>query len=294
MKNILYLVALSLVLISLSSCKLFKSPTVTKIQDVKVISITPDKSTIKISFMVSNPNCYKLKLDQLSVELLNKDRYKVGTATLQKVVQIPKKSTMCLDFNVELETRPVVKMVSSIDQKVQFFITGKGHGKVLGIGKKFKFDEPYELDLKEQLKSIIPKFSTNGQSLFKITKTTVEKIGIGETELQVHFIILNPYGLTFNFKGFPAEIYISDKFAGTGNLKNQLKFNENIYSQDGVMVFKLNNLKTILGAVKGAVKGEIRYSVKGRVLIDALGMEINQPYSYQDALPVNILEMLLN
>ena len=120
MKNILYLVAFSLVLISLSSCKLFKSPTVTKIQDVKVISITPDKSTIKISFMVSNPNCYKLKLDQLNVELLNKDRYKVGTATLQKVVQIPKKSTMCLDFNVELETRPVVKMVSSIDQKVQF------------------------------------------------------------------------------------------------------------------------------------------------------------------------------
>ncbi len=47
------------------------------------------------------------------------------------------------------------------------------------------------------------------------------------------------------------------------------------------MVFKLNNLKTILGAVKGAVKGEIKYVVKGKVLcIDALGMEINQPYTH--------------
>jgi len=294
MKNIVRMIVCCLALFSLSSCKLFKSPAVTKIQDVKVVSITPDKSTINISFIVNNPNCYKLKLDQLEVELLNKDRHKVGTATLQKMVQIPKKSAICLDFTVELETRPVVKMVSSIDQKVLFFITGKGHGKVLGIGKKFKFDEPYELDLKEELMSIIPKFSTNGQSLFKITKTTVEKIGIGETELHIHFIVLNPYGLTFNFKGFPAEIYISEKLAGTGNLKNQLIFNENIYSQDGVMAFKLNNLKTIWGAVKGAVKGEIRYTVKGKVLIDALGMQINQPYSYQDAIPANILELLLN
>ncbi|HQO46488.1 MAG TPA: hypothetical protein PK617_00225 [Candidatus Cloacimonas sp.] len=294
MKNSISIITLGLALISLCSCKLFKSPTVTKIQDVKVVSITPDKSTIKISLMVSNPNCYKLKLDKLNVDLLNKNRANVGTASLQNVVEIPKKSALCLDFNVELETRPVVKMVSSLDQKVQFFITGKGYAKVLGIGKNFQFDEPYELDLKEQLKNIIPKFSTNGQSLFKIMKTTVEKIGFGETELHIHFLILNPYGLTFNFKGFPAEIYISDKSAGIGNLKNQLQFNENIFSQEGVMVFKLNNLKTILGAVKGAVKGEIKYVVKGKVLIAALGMEINQPYTYQDYLPVNILEMLLN
>ncbi|MEN6444935.1 MAG: hypothetical protein ABFC98_02690 [Candidatus Cloacimonas sp.] len=294
MKNFFKFIVFWLLLISLCSCQLFKSPTVTKIQDVKIVSITPDLSTVKISLMVNNPNCYKLKLDKLNVELLNKDRQKVGTATLQNMVEIPKKSGICLDFTVELETRPVVKMVSSLDQKVPFFITGKGHGKIMGMSKTFNFDEPYELDMKEELQKIIPKFTANGQSLFKITKTTVEKIGIGETELHIHFIVLNPYGLTFNLKSFPADIYISDKLAGKGELKNQLKFNENIFSQDGVMVFKLNNLKSILGAVKGAFQGEIKYSVKGKVNIDALGMQINQPYSYQDALPVNILDMLLN
>ncbi len=112
------------------------------------------------------------------------------------------KISYCLDFNVELETRPVVKMVSSLDQKVQFFITGKRYAKVLGIGKNFKFDEPYELDLKEQLKNIIPKFSTNGQSLFKITKTTVEKIGFGETELHP-FPYFEPLWFNLQFQGFP-------------------------------------------------------------------------------------------
>ena len=41
--------------------------------------------------MVNNPNCYKLKLDKLEVELLNKDRDKVGYANLEKVVEIPKR-----------------------------------------------------------------------------------------------------------------------------------------------------------------------------------------------------------
>ncbi len=84
MKNSISIITLGLALISLCSCKLFKSPTVTKIQDVKVVSITPDKSTIKISLMVSNPYCYKLKLDKLKVDLLNKNRAYVGTASLQK------------------------------------------------------------------------------------------------------------------------------------------------------------------------------------------------------------------
>jgi len=46
--------------------------------------------------------------------------------------------------------------------------------------------------------------------------------------------------------------------------------------------------------VKGAIKGEIKYSVKGNVIIDAFGMQIKQPYSYQDSLPVNIVELILN
>ena len=143
------------------------------------------------------------------------------------------------------------------------------------------------------MQSLLSRFSAGGQSLFKIQRTTVEKIGIGETELHVNFLILNPYGFSFNFKGFPAEIYINNKLAGRGNLQNQLSFDENVYSKDGVMIFNLSNLKSILGAVSGVFKGEISYSVKGNVLIDAMGMEVNRPYEYKGSLPVSIWELLL-
>lgn len=294
MRNYLILSILMLTLLSLSSCNFFKKPTVDKIRDIKVLSITPDKSLVEISLVVNNPNSYKIRVSKLDIELLNKDRGKVGIASLNKEIEIPKKASTTIDFKVELDTRPVVKMVSGIDQKVQFFVTGKGRGKALGMGKNFCFDEPYELDLQEHLQNLLSRFSASGQSLFKVQRTTVEKVGIGETELHVNFMILNPYGFTFNFKGFPAEIYLNDKLAGTGNLQNQLSFNENIYSKDGVMIFKLSNLKSILGALKGVFKGEVAYTVKGKVMIDAMGMEINRPYEYKGSLPLNIWGLLLN
>ncbi len=294
MKKMMIVYIVLILLMGLSGCKLVRKPRVEKIQDIKVGEINPDKSTLKLSLIVHNPNCYKIRLQKLNVNLLNKDRAKVGEAKLSKEVTIPKKASVNLDFAVELDTRPVVKMVSSIDQQVQFFVVGEGKGKAMGFGKKFSFDEPYSLSLKDHLETLLSRFTAQGQSLFKIQKTSVEKIGIGQTELHVSFLILNPYGLSYNVKGFPAELFINGKSVGSGNISSQLRFDETIYSKEGVMIFKLSNLKSVLGAVKGVFKGEVAYQVKGKVMIDALGMDISKPYQYDGMIPLSIWEMLLN
>ncbi|PKN73011.1 MAG: hypothetical protein CVU50_04445 [Candidatus Cloacimonetes bacterium HGW-Cloacimonetes-3] len=293
MKSLTYIALLMGLLLSLCSCKIVKKPSVERIQDIRVVSINPDKSIVNVSLIVRNPNGYKLKLNKLSLDLLNKDRGKVGMASLAKDVEIPKKASVNLDFMVELDTRPVVKMVSSLDQKVQFFVVGKGQGKALGMVRDFEFDEPFELDLKDHIESLLTRFSASGQSLFKVQRTSVEKVGLSETELQVSFIILNPYGFSFNLRGFPAEIYVNNKLVGKGNLQNQMRFDESIYSKDGVMAFKLSNFKSAIGAVSGVFKGEVAYTVKGKVIIDALGMEVVRPYEYKGSIPLSLWELIL-
>lgn len=287
------LVLILLVLISFSSCKMFKKPSIERVHDIRVVSIDPDKSVINVSVIVQNPNSFKMRVDKLNMEILDKNRARVGNATLTKEVEIPKRASMNLDFSVVLDTRPVVKMVSSIDQKVQFFVTGKGRGKAIGFSRDFSFEEPYELALRDYLEGILTKFSAKGQNLFKIQRTSIERVGLSESELHVHFILLNPYGFSFNFKGFPAEVFINNKSIGKGNLKTQLSFDESIYSKEGVMVFKLSNVKSLLGSLAGVFKGEVQYTVKGKVMIDALGMEINRPYQYDATMPLGIWDMLL-
>ena len=293
MKRATKLILLIMLLFSFSSCKMFKKPSVERIHDIRIITIDPDKSTVNVSVIVHNPNKCKLRVDRLKLEILDKNRARVGQATLTKEVEIPKRASINLDFSVELDTRPVVKMVSSLDQKVQFYITGKGRGKAMGFSRDFDFDEPYELALKDHMEGLLTKFNAKGQNLFKIQRTSVEKVGFSETELHVHFILLNPYGFSFNFKGFPSEVFINGKSIGKGNLMNQLRFDESIYSKEGVMVFKLSNIKSLLGSFSGVFKGEVQYTVKGKVLIDALGMEINRPYQYNASMPLGIWDMLL-
>ena len=248
------LVLILLVLISFSSCKMFKKPSIERVHDIRVVSIDPDKSVINVSVIVHNPNSFKMRVDKLNMEILDKNRARVGNATLTKEVEIPKRASLNLDFSVVLDTRPVVKMVSSIDQKVQFFVTGKGRGKAIGFSRDFSFEEPYELALRDYLEGILTKFSAKGQNLFKIQRTSIERVGLSESELHVHFILLNPYGFSFNFKGFPAEVFINNKSIGKGNLKTQLSFDESIYSKEGVMVFKLSNVKSLLGSLAGVFK----------------------------------------
>lgn len=294
MIKILKLIAMLLVLLSLSGCIFcFKKPTVDKIQDLKILNLSPDKTELQLSVIVNNPNSYKIRVKRLELELLNQNRSRVGRAALDKEIILPKKKSINLDFKVSLDTRPMVKMVSGINQDVQFFVTGHGEGKAMGINRSFDFEEPYSLNVKEHLQALMPRFSAKGQDLFKVQRTYVDEVGLTKSQLKVDFILLNPYGFTFNFKGFPATLTIDGKEVGTGNLRTQMSFNEDIYYKEGTLILNLSNLKSLFGAVKGAFKGEIAYQVKGKILIDAFGMEISNPYEFSDSIPVNIWDLLL-
>ncbi len=288
------IIFLIVIMMSLSACKLFKQPTLEKVHDVKINKFGVDEIEIALSISIHNPNCYQLKIDKLDVELLNKHRQKIGMATLQNKVTIPKRRSNALDFTVTLQTRPTAKMVSASNQSVYFYISGKGHGKVLGFGKTFDFEEPYELNLKEYLESLIPRFQADGQNIFKIKRSYIKELGLSQATMSVDFVLMNPYGLGFNIKGFPAELWLNKTSVGRGNLASQMRFDETVHSKDGTMSFKVSNFKALWSAIKGVIKGEIPYTVKGTVIVDAFGMEIRKPYEYSGSVSVSLSEFLLN
>lgn len=290
----LRIITLFILLISLGACKLFRQPSLEKIHDVRIKKFGVDEIEIELSISIHNPNSYQLKIDKLDVELLNKDRIKIGDASLQNTVTTPKRRSSALNFRVKLQTRPTAKMVSISNQSVYFYISGKGRGHVLGFGKNFDFEEPYELDLKQYLETFIPRFEADGQNIFKLKRSYIKELGFTKAEMAVDFVLMNPFGLGFNLKGFPAEVWLDNTMVGKGNLANQMRFDESIHSKDGSMRFQISNFKALWAAIKGAVKGEIPYKVKGTVIIDAFGMEIRKPYEYSGSVPVSLSDFLLN
>lgn len=294
MRNALNCLLICAALLSLGSCKLFfKSPKVEKIHDIKVVSIDPDKIRLEISLSVLNPNRYKLKLNDMDVALLNKNREQIGTASLSRAVEIPGRKASALDFDITLDTRPTVKLVNYSDQKVFVYIAGTGSGKVLGTRQNLVFEEPYEIDIRDQLHMVLSTFKANGDDIFKIKRSYLGKVGITETQVLVDFIVMNPYGLKFTLEEFPANITIGNAESGTGDLDKALSFDEKVYSREGTMIFKVNNLKAIYNIAKGAINGEVSYRVNGKVKINAYGTDIEQAYSYKDLITISITDDIL-
>lgn len=288
---LLYLLLLSLLF---SSCKMiFKQPEIKQIHDIRVLDFTPDHISVKVSLELNNPNKYALKLDKLDLEILNRDRLRIGFANLEKEIIIPGRKSNTIDFSVRIDTRAAIKLISNSKQSVFLYIGGNGSGKVKGFTKSFSFEESVDLDVKSHLQNLIPKFSGGGQELFRVMNASIDNVNLGETTVRIEFMLLNPFGLSFRFNDFPAEIYIGEKLAGKGSLLSPLIFDENTFYRDGVLIFRMNNLKSIVSAAKGVIKGEIEYEVRGKVQINTLGMNIDNPYSFRDRFPVSISRLIL-
>lgn len=292
--------ALSLILLSLCSCKLiFKQPEVVKIQDLKIAEINIDNSKLELSVIVKNPNGYPIKLQELELQMLDPNRMKVGEAKLKKEISLPAKKNVQVDFVVNIQTRPMIHMVSSINKDLQFFIALKGKGKAKAFSKSFEYEQPYSISIKEYLPKLLPNLErmmsgTSGdQPLFKLLRTYVDEYGLSKTSLMTDFILINPYGINFRIKGFPAEVFIGGKSIGKGNLKKELVFDQNVFYRDGSMVFQVSNLKSVVGAVKGVFQGGIDYEVRGTILIQVMGTDLEVPYNYIGVIPISIWELLL-
>ncbi len=92
MKKTIYLLLIIIQVFTLSSCKhLFKKPALKQVHDIKVQSITPDKTEVSISMEISNPNGYKLELQNVTLQLADKDRHGIGSASIKNKITIPKK-----------------------------------------------------------------------------------------------------------------------------------------------------------------------------------------------------------
>lgn len=293
MNKIITLLLISFSLSGLGACNfLFKQPTLEKVHEVKLLALNPDAITLDLTLSLLNPNRYQLTLKELDIDLLNRDRERIGAASLQQEVVIPKRKSNVLNFRITLQTRPTVKMVNRSDQQVYVYIAGQGRAKVLGFNKNFDFETPYEIDAREHLQAMMAGFQVGGEDIFVVKRSYVSKVGLTESQIRVEFLILNPYGLEFRLKAFPATITLGGKEAGSGDLEAGLVFDETVFARAGTMVFKVNNWKTVVNAVKGVLNGEIAYQVRGEAQIEAYGMKLSSPYNYQDQININLSELI--
>lgn len=299
-----------------SACSLFKAPKVERVQDVQLKDLTPAQTNLSLSVVISNPNWFAITVKSLDVEVMDKTRDRIGKINMTQPLKLEKHVADTVYLEISADTRKVASLLSHTSQKVEFIVRPVVVAKVFGITKKVTLEQPQDVNFTKILEDILPTIpstiviptihtpglTTKGKKsklvvqdpkliktttsptkpdIFKVVKTSITDIGLKETELTVKFLLLNPYGVSFTFKDFPAEIWIDGKYAGKGKLSKPILFDENVFSAESELVFNLNNFNTVLLASKALLKKDMGYKVDGTLMIEGFGTKINKPFTFQ-------------
>ncbi|MBM4400053.1 MAG: hypothetical protein FJ041_06985 [Candidatus Cloacimonetes bacterium] len=309
-----------LISLLLCSCSLFKEPKFERLNQIELKDLTPDQTNLDLSIVISNPNWYTITVKSLELEVTDKNNNRLGTIVMTQPLKMQKKSVDTVYFEIGLETRKVAKIISQSAKKVEFTVNATAVAKVFGISKQINLEQKQEINFTKVLENLLPTIpseyelptihtdtikSSKGKKLlvkdpklepiknmpkapdlFKVIKTSVSDIGLKETDLTVKFMMFNPYGLSFILWDFPADIYVNEKFAGRGKLKNPIFFKENVVSYDGELVFSLNNFNSILLASKALVKKDMNYVVDGTLQVEGFGAKISKPFKFKGTVEI--------
>jgi len=143
---------LLILLVTLSSCEVFKDIEVNDIKDVRINSFDKDGLEAEIDVEVFNPNGYKVQLVSSDVMLYVNDQ-KAGKVKLMERVVIPKKSR-------EVQTVKVYSDLSEIGsgfweslisvffmKKAKVKVEGDVRGKALLVGKSVYINVEQDVEL---------------------------------------------------------------------------------------------------------------------------------------------------
>ena len=306
------LILAAFVLLS-AGCRLFQPPKVDRVDRFALTELTPDHTFIDLSLVVSNPNGFAVRLESLNLTLSDKDKNHLSDVRMLHPMEIDGHQADTVYFNIQLDTRPVAKLISHSADKVDFNVHVDGKAKVLGMHVPLRLDLPQSINLTQILEDALPKIpseftaptiklggkkkhgdmhsesvsssDTTGTSphlqtpdLFKVTKAGLTGLGFKETQFSVRFMLLNPFGLSFTLLDFPSQVSINGTYAGNGRLSHPLVFDENVSSQEGEIICKLNNWNSLMAGSKALLHKQADYQVNGTLSAAGFGVTVNKPF----------------
>ncbi len=305
----------------LGACSIFKAPNFERVNQVQLKDLTIDRTKLDLSIVINNPNWYGITVKTLDIDVMDRDRNKLGNIVMTQPLKISKHAADTVYFEILMDTRKVAKLLSYSSDKVEFIVKATAKAKVSCISKTIRYEQPNHINFTKIIEDLLPGIPTEYEiptihtntkkpntkdkkyifsdpnakpagnapikpDIFKVAKTSVTDIGFKDTELTIKFMLLNPYGFAFTIRDFPSEVWINDKLAGKGKLAKPIIINENVMSADGELVFKLNNFNSILLVSTALVKKDMDYNVKGNLIAEAFGLKVSKPFKFRGTVEI--------
>ncbi len=257
-------------------------PELVKVEKIEIQQFTTDSINLDIFIIILNRNNFKIDVSDLFANILhNQDT--IGFAKKDEMVQLNALDTAAVNFYAALNTQKFIKSVSDKSDSLNLRMLGTANADLGLFTIPVDIDLEYSFDAKENISQLVEK-DVQIEKLIKLEGGKLKSFGTSESVVEVEFNVQNPYGIDFTVEGYPSKIYINDKEAGSGDIKNAIEIEKKGKEIKAVSVYKLDNVKTIASLFGSIFTRKLIYKTTGTLLIEILGYKIQFPYSFNGEL----------
>lgn len=257
-------------------------PELVKVEKIEIQQFDEDSINLDVFVIIQNKNNSKIDVSDLYANILhNQDT--IGFAKKDEQVQLNALDTAAVNFYASLNTQKFIKSVSAKSDSLKLRMLGSANADLGLFTLPVDIDLEYSLNIKENISQLVER-DIKIEKLITLKSGKLKSLGTSESVVEVEFQVQNPYGVDFTVEGYLSKIFINDKEAGSGDIKNVIEIKKNGKNINAVSVYKLDNVKTIASLFGSIFTRKLIYKTTGTLLIEVLGYKIQFPYSFNGEL----------
>ena len=257
-------------------------PELVKVEKIEIEQFDADSINLNVFVIILNRNNFKIDVSDLYANILHNQDI-IGFAKKNEMAQLKALDTAEVNFYASLNTQKFIKSVSDKSDSLKLRMLGSANADLGLFSIPVDIDLEYSFNAKENISQLVEK-DVQIEKLIKLKGGRLRSFATSESVVEVEFKVQNPYGVGFTVEGYPSKIFINDKEAGSGDIKNEIEIEKKGKEIKAVSIYKLDNAKTISSLFGSIFTRKLIYKTTGTLLIEILGYKIQFPYSFNGEL----------
>ena len=257
-------------------------PELLRVEKIEIQHFNADSMNLNVFVIVLNRNNFNIDVSDLYANILhNQDT--IGFAEKNEMNQLNALDTAAVNFYATLNTQKFIKSVSNKSDSLKLKMLGTANADLGLFSIPVDIDLEYTFNAKENITQLVEK-DVQIEKLIKLEGGKLKSLGTSNSVVEVEFKVRNPYGIKFKVTGYPSKIFINEKAAGNGDIKNTIEIEKNGKDIKAVSIYKLDNIKTITSLFGSIFTRKLIYKTTGTLFLEILGYTIQFPYSFNGEL----------
>ncbi len=258
------------------------APEIIGVKNSEIVTFNEDEITLTMTVTARNKNNFDIDIEKMFVNIvIGSDT--IGSAERTEKLTIGSKATADIVFSSTLTTNKILKLLSEGIDTLNLRLIGTASADLGIITMPVDIDIEFEVAVKEQLAKTIES-DTNNEKLIKVESAALKNLSLGESVVEVQFVISNPYGIEFKVKDYPSTIYINNREAGDGNISEVIEVKKSGSESTGRVKYTLSNTQTLSSLFGSVFSRKLEYETDGTMVINILGYEIQFPFRMRGVL----------